>query len=256
VKKELVPSLRVVIPSRRRIEILQRSSIHFFPYATITVAEEEMDDYTQAFPEAEIVPHPDDVVGVSPTKQWILDNFDDEAICIVDDDIYKVIGLIGIRPIEYHDPLDVLQIIQNAANVAFGTGAPIFGFTQVWADPRKFRAFDPFSFTSWTGSIIGFVGRDLRYDPKLHLRGDVDICLQALKTHRITFQDQRFSFMMRDRIGTPGGGAVTRSSERDQFEIDYLHKKWGKHLEYRLGKGQYTCSVHVRRRQKMTELKK
>ena len=249
-------SLRVVIPTRRRVDILGRSAIHLFPGATLYVAEEELADYQTAFPDNEIVTHPNDVVGVSPIKQWILNHFDDEAICIVDDDIYKVIGLIGIRPVEYHDPLDVLQIVQNAANIAHHIGAPIFGFSQVWADPRKFRAFDPLSFTSWTGSIIGFVDRSLSYDPKLQLRGDVDICLQAMLTQRITYQDQRFSFMMRDRIGTPGGGAVSRSKERDDFEIDYLHKKWGKHLEYRLGKGQYHCSINVRRRQKMTELNK
>ena len=255
-KRNLKQSLRVVIPSRKRVDILGRSAIHLFPNATLCIAEEELEDYQPAFPDNEIVTHPDDVIGIVPVRQWILDNFDDEAICMVDDDVYKVIGLIGIRPITFHDPADVLRIVQNAANIAFGIGAPIFGFSQVWADPRKFRAMDPFSFTSWVGLVIGLIGRSLSYDSKLRLRDDVDICLQAMLTQRITYQDQRFSFMMRDRIGTPGGGAVSRSKERDDFEINYLHKKWGKHLQYRLGKGQYTCSVQVNRRQKMTELRK
>lgn len=253
--RELKPKeLRVVIPSRQRAQLLVENALRLFPYATVTVAESELDEYRAVLPadllaEGRLVPHPDSVTGIAPIRQWCLDNFDEEALVFADDDTYRVQSLVGIVPVPITDVGDILQILENTATVAAGVGAPVFGFDQSF-DVRKFSPFKPFSFNAWSGGVIGMVGRSIRYDPGLRLRADIDYCLQALLSpqHRVTFQDSRFSFMHR-RFGVTGGNAINRSEERNRQEIAYLERKWGQWLRVKQAKSTTRLIVEVPRQQ-------
>ena len=253
--RALSPTLRVVIPSKGRQGLIGKAALRLFPDATVTVAESEVAAYAgvtypdgrRLISEEQLVPHPDDVSGIGPIRQWVLDHFDDECIVMVDDDVYELVLLVHYVPRKMSQPEVVRQVVHNAANVAQGIGAPVFGFNQAW-DVRKFRPFEPFSLNSWAGGVIGIIGRDLRYDPNLRLRADIDFCLQALQRKRITFIELRFSFMHR-RFGVAGGNASNRSSRRNEEEIAYLQRKWGDHLKVADKKTTTRLSIHVPRRQ-------
>lgn len=253
--RSLTPALRVVIPSKGRQQVIGRAALRLFPGATVTVAESEMESYAaiadpggrRLIGEDRLIPHPDDVSGIAPIRQWVLDHFDEECIVMVDDDVYELVFLVHYVPRKMSDPAVVQQVVYNAANVAQGIGAPVFGFNQAW-DVRKFKPYEPFTLNSWAGGVIGIIGRDLRYDLNLRLRADIDFCLQALLHKRLTFIENRFSFMHR-RFGLAGGNAGNRSSRRNEEELAYLKRKWGEHLQVDDKKTTTRLSINVPRRQ-------
>lgn len=253
--RELTPTLRVVIPSRGRPHVIGRAALRLFPAATVTVPESQMEHYAglatasgeRLIPPERLIPHPDDVRGIAPIRQWVLDHFDDECLVMAADDVYDLVFLVHYVPRRMSRPDVVAQVVTNAANVAYGIGAPVFGFNQAW-DVRKFRPFEPFTLNSWVGGVIGIIGRDLQYDTNLRLRADIDFCLQALLHKRLTFVELRFSFLHR-RFGVTGGNAASRSSRRNEDEIAYLQRKWGSHLNVADKKTTTRLSLAVKRRQ-------
>jgi hypothetical protein len=221
--------------------------VRLFLDPVVTVAESEADDYASL--PCEVVTHPDDVKGIGPLRQWVLDHFDDEVVVMADDDLLKVYTLIGQRKRTITKPDSIAQILENAVEIARGMGAPVFGFNQAW-DVRKFQPQDPLHFHGWTGGVIGIIGRELQFDKNLLLRADVDFCLQALLEFRTVFIDQRFSFVHRRFVGS-GGNAHLRSAERNERELGYLQDKWGKWLSVRQTKTTTRLVVNVLRRQRL-----
>jgi hypothetical protein len=239
--------MRVVIPSRGRAETLHKKALALFPDATVCVGESEADSYVKAgVPSDQIVTHPDSVVGIGPLRQWILNAFDDRYLLQVDDDVKAVKCLAHLHLRTVTDPLSVRRIVVNAAHCADDIGASVFGFNQAW-DVRKFQPFTPFKINSWAGGVVGFVGRKHKYDTKLLLRADIDFWLRCLLEDRVTWLDDRFSFV-HSRFTGAGGNAANRSDERTKLEIDRILKRWKKHLALSSGKGTLRLVVRVQRR--------
>jgi len=237
--------VRVVIVSRERQALVKKKALKLFPDATLCVGESEAKAYAAACPGSEIITHPDDVVGIAPLRQWVLDNFEDERICMVDDDVSAMLSLPGLMYRKITLTSSIRLVVETAAQCAADVGTAVFGFNQAW-DVRKFRPQSPFLLSSWTGGVIGIVGRTVRYDPNLLLRADIDYCLQTLMKHRVVWIENRISFV-HDRTGRIGGNSVVRSSKREEFELDYLKKKWGKYLHFTRTKTTLRLKVRVDR---------
>jgi hypothetical protein len=227
-----------------------RRVLGLFPGALVVVHEDEVDDY--AVLGADLLAHPPEVQGIAPLKNWILDHVEDEVVFIVDDDIsmLKAMGGRPRRSAPITDPRAIVRILANAERMARGLGAPVFGFNQNGGDVRKFRNQEPFSICGWVGGAMGIIGRDLRFDPALKMRADIDFCLQAQLTDRCIFIDLRFAFV-EQRFNNTGGNAHMRSAARNQRELAYLQQKWGKWLSVRPGKTTVRLLVNVTRRQNL-----
>lgn len=248
-------ALRVVIPSRKRVRVLAAGALSLFPYATVTVAQSEMDDYGPLCRDrdVELIPHADNITGIAPIRQWVLDTLDEECILFVDDDVYKIRSALGYRGMDLTDAGVARSIVESAATIAKGIGTAFFGFNQAGGDVRKFRPYKPFLLNSWAGGVVGIIGRDVRYDTALLLRADIDFTLQTLQHKRVTFVDNRYSFVHR-RFGLTGGNATNRSSERNKAEIAYLQRKWGEYLDVRDVKSTTRLIVRVPRHQGFIKL--
>lgn len=243
-------SLRVVIPSRGRADECKQA-LRLFPTATVVVHTHEYDLYRQALPErVEIVPH-DKEGGIAPIRQWVLDNFEEEAILFVDDDVryLKVVAGFATASRIIRDPRAIAQVIENTAHIASEIGSPIFGFAQTGGDVRKYHPPDPINMTGWVGSVIGVVGRDITYDTTLRMRADIDFCLRAQLEKRFIYVDTRFAFIHHQMFAHKGGNAHMRSAERSQREIDQLRQRWGNWVQVVKGKGVVRILVKVKRRQ-------
>jgi hypothetical protein len=184
---------------------------------------------------------------MGPLRQWMIDHAPEPAVFMVDDDVSALYSLVGTYKRRITDPVDVRQVVENAAECAHGVGAPIFGFNQAW-DVRKFLPQKPLSFTGWVGGAVGVIGRAPLYDTSLRLRADIDACLTALLKHRVIFRDDRFAFVHR-RFGGTGGNAVSRSEAQHTKEIAYLRAKWGPHLHVQSTKTAIRLVVDVPRTQ-------
>lgn len=240
-------SVRIIIPSRKREKVLRDSSLPLFPTATVCVAESEEASYRRLTDH--IVTHPDSISGIGPLRQWILDNFHEDRLLQVDDDVYALIALTGNKIRRITDPATVLQLVENTAECAAGAGAKIWGFNQTW-DIRKYKPQKPITLCGWVGGVIGVVGREAKWDTGLKLRADIDACLTSLLKHRITYTDLRFSFAQR-RFEGAGGNALQRSSEGHEREIRHLQRKWGTYLSVRRSKTTVLLRVHVQRSRPM-----
>ena len=184
--------MKIVIPSKGRSNILWERALRLFPDAIVCVGESDVKDYSRVTDN--LLVHPDEVVGIGPLRQWILDNVDDEIVVQVDDDVQSLYALTGISKRTIDKPEIAKRVIATTALCAKEAGARVFGFNQTW-DVRKFMPFKPFLLNSWTGGVVGVIGKGLRYDTFLRLRADIDFCLQSLQKDRIVWIDNRFSFV-------------------------------------------------------------
>lgn len=238
--------MQVVIPSKSRPTECQHA-LTLFPGAIVVVNEEQLDLYRDVG--AELLPHPRDLRGIGPLKNWILDNVPGD-IFVVDDDVRHVRSPVG-EPTKSHiirDPEIIAGFIRNTAEIARGMGAPVFGYDQTAGDSRKYRAQDPLRFHGWVGAAMGFIGREIRFDENLRIRADIDFCMTAMLEKRVIVIDNRYSFIHHKRWSYPGGNAGSRSGKRNQTEIAYLQKKWGQWLTVKRAGTTIRIIVNVKRR--------
>jgi len=235
--------LKIVIPSKGRAETLQEKALRLFPDALVCVGDDEVEAYGKITDR--LLVHPATVVGIGPLRQWVLDHVEDPCVVMVDDDVTHVYSQVGFHKRRIEDADTARALVERLAILAQDAGARVFGFQQA-ARPLTYANFRPFSLNTWVGGLVGIVGRELRYDPSLLLRADIDFCLQSLMRDRFVLVDGRYSFI-HTRFAGKGGNALNRSSERHAREIAYLKKKWGPYLEEVQAKGTTRLVVKVRR---------
>ena len=223
--------------------MIRKATLRLVPDATVCVGASERDTYRKVT--RRLLVHPDEVVGIGPLRQWILDNVPERTVVMADDDIQCVYSIVGFYKERLDDPHAAQAILERTAILAEDAGVAVVGFNQAW-DVRKYNPFKPFGFSSWVGGVIGIIGRDLRYDTGLLLRADIDYCLQSLLRHRIILVEQRYWFVHM-RFGGSGGNAALRSEERHKKEILYLRRKWGRYVAVRPVKTSIRLIVNVDR---------
>jgi len=201
---------------------------------TILVCESEHDLYLESIPEPQrhkIEVIPDNYRGLAMVRNFILKTYPEEIVVMMDDDIIGFACLTHETQYKIMDKATINQIIANTAVVARDAGAHVFGYNQAW-DVRKIRTNQPFALNQWVGGVVGVIGRDLKFDENNKLRVDVDYCLQSMLKHRITWRDDRFSFIQA-RFTNTGGNSVFRTKESDDQEQEYLKDKWGRYIQFR-----------------------
>lgn len=235
--------MKLVIPSKGRADTIAERALLLFPSATVCVGSDEVDAYSRHT--QNLLVHPPEVVGIGPLRQWILDHVEDRTVVMVDDDVRYFVSQCGFRSRRFEDPVAAGAIVERLAIAAEDAGVRVFGFYQ-GGGPLNYKNTNPFSFNHWVGGLIGIIGREIRFDPSLILRADIDFCLQSLMRDRIIMTDCRYS-LIHTRFGGKGGNCVNRSSERHAREIAYLQRKWGKYLEVAQAKGTTRLVVKVER---------
>lgn len=235
--------MEIIIISRSRWKDLPKKSLRLFPDATVCVHECEVQHYRKLTDK--VLVHPDEIVGIGPIRQWVIDNVKDETVVICDDDITHVYSQVGYHKVRIEDPETAQAIVERTAILAGDAGLSVFGFQQ-GARPMSYSNCRPFSLATWTGGVVGVIGKDLKYDTSLLLRADIDFCLQSLMRDRFVLIDGRYSFI-HTRFAGQGGNAAQRSSERHEREIAYLKRKWGQYLRINKAKGTIRLNINVER---------
>lgn len=221
--------MKVVIPSRWRENEIHKMSLSIFPGATICVEDTEVENYARCGVK-DILPHPP-MPSLAAIRNWMIDNVDDNCFFMPDDDIVCVYSAVGKSFRKYTDPAVIMQIIENAGDMAVNIGAGYFGFNQSMR-PYAFSPFQPIKFSAWVGTAVGIIGKDVHYDTAFSLHDDFDFSMQQLLKKRIIFCDQRFHFSSVERLRNKGGNTKFRSPEREQAEIKLLKQKWGDYMSY------------------------
>jgi hypothetical protein len=107
-------SCKYLIISRSRSDII--SSWRLFPFASILVPESEKSLYEYLDNKIETVP--DSIVGLGQLRNWILDNYDEEAIIMIDDDITECRCICRESYYKVTDVEEIKAVLLNALNCA------------------------------------------------------------------------------------------------------------------------------------------
>lgn len=237
-------SIKILILSRSRYNSI--STVRIVPdFIEILVPESQKKLYETRVKNP-IITIPDDVKGLGRVRNWVLDNFPEETIIMLDDDITHCYCFTGKLTREIKDKEAVVEILVNDAIMAKDLGTNVFGYNQT--DIRKYRGQEPFRLNSWVGGVIGVIGRDQRFrdDP---FKVDVDFCLQTLMNRRVVWCDDRFGFAQ-FRDTNVGGNAEFRTEKAFENSMKTLKEKWGNYISFSdRHKGQVRTSIHVPRKQ-------
>lgn len=242
--------MEIVIPSRRRAATIRRHSLRLFPHAIVLVDERERDDYAPVAPR--LITHPS-LPTLGRIRQYALDTINDEVLIMADDDVTCCTYTGAERTTTTRDPERIASILEVTAQCAMDAGCSLFGFNQTAGHRGKANLLRPFLLSSWVGTVIGFIGRSLRYDPRISNHDDIDICVSALLRDRIIWQDNLHGFVHDNGTGT-GGLSSHRRDEEVKAARDYLLRKWGSAIKMKTSRTRTGLALNISRKADTTFL--
>lgn len=184
--------------------------------------------YREHYPDAEYLVHPDDVVGLPPKRNWIVQQVGE--VFMIDDDITSIVDLTtppnsghtGIRPDK------VPTLIERCRDTARELGAFVYGFASN-ANHQQFMPQRPFKLTGYVlGGAFGMrEGHGLWWHPDC-IQEDYWISALNAHYHRIIFRDNRVGFHPKDTFKSEGGLSGTRTMRDMADAVRILQDHFGK----------------------------
>ena len=204
---------------------------HILPSTIYCVHSFEAEEYRARG--VEVLEMPDEIRGnIARVRNWLVDwavGQGETEILLLDDDIarfgcfYRTTGADALMGDAAEDK------VEHCFRVAEEWGVALWGVNCV-SDKGGYREYTPFSNKSYcTASFHGLRLNSLgaiRYDERLPLKEDYDICLQVLNRDRKLL---RFNFLhlLKDDHGNQGGCAMYRNLDKERQQMDLLISKWG-----------------------------
>lgn len=225
---------RLVVPSRGRAEQIP-GLMALLPSATICVDEGEEADYKPVVPRRRLLLHPP-LPSMGAIRQWILDNVKTRSVCMCDDDLTAVVCMVGRKTRRITDPVAIQQIIENGVQICDDLEIPLFGWNRD-AQLLHFRATNSFKIRGLVMMCFVVRGRELRFDPELSDREDVDISLRSLEACGVTLVDRRFYFASGGYLQGKGGLQGVRTEEYVREGRETLLRRWGRYVVFGASKG-------------------
>jgi hypothetical protein len=207
------------------------SSDKVFRNAKIVIPESQRDDYKkyQYSNGCELLIIPDEADGnVSRKRNYVMDNFGDMGngnIVLVDDD-YDYLGMIENRRQIKLNCDQVEELLRNGFQMCRDLGTVMWGLN-VQSDPKFYREYSPFSMLSvCLGPFQAFCNNPIRYDERIYLKEDYDMCLQVLHRYHKILRFNKFFYLV-NHINKTGGVVSYRTRQKEMEHMLLLEKKWG-----------------------------
>jgi len=225
--------VKIVIPSHKRADRVKTAAI--VEGAIICVPKSQEAAYRRHNPESEILPHPDEIVGLAPKRNWIYQKCGD--VMMLDDDLTRFSRLYleaNSLQVSRVTPDQAARIIQQTAYTAKQLGAYVFGFSSV-ADARNFKPQKPFRFTGYcNGSSFGMLKNSRVFFHKEAVAvEDYFASLINAYYHRYAFFDLRFGFVQQKTFKSLGGQAEFRSKKSEEQDYRLLRRMFGEVIQQR-----------------------
>jgi hypothetical protein len=220
--------IKVIIPTYKRAGSV--TTLEHVDPAALCVTESEYDAYRRHYPDADIVVHPDSIVGLALKRQWIYDKFGN--VFMLDDDIKAVYRLYMRQTGPKLRPEETYNIIQWCGNMAKLSGCFLFGFNKN-PSPIIYSPFTPIEMTGViTGCAFGMLeGSRLRFTAESTAVEDFYISGLNAHYHRKAFIDKRFNFVQDQTFTKRGGQSMHRSLETERKDTLFLRKCFGETVE-------------------------
>lgn len=216
--------IKIVIPTYKRAGIV--TTLDHVANAALCVTESEHDVYRRQHPKADIIVHPDSIIGLAPKRQWIYEKFGN--VFMLDDDITAVYRLYMRQLGPKLKPQETWNIIQWCGNMAKLSGCYLFGFNKN-PSPIIYSPFAPIEMSGViTGCAFGMLeGSRLRFTSESTAVEDFYISGLNAHYHRKAFIDKRFNFVQDQTFTKRGGQSVHRNLDTERKDTLFLRKCFG-----------------------------
>ena len=200
-------SIKIVIPSYKRADKVLTKDI--IKDAIICVPDSQKEEYAEYCPNNEIVCHPDEIKGLVPKRNWMVQKFGE--LFMMDDDIagiQKVYGKMNDSALVDKDPERNYKRVQELYDMAKCFGVHLFGFSPNFG-PLYFNEFKPLRLDSKiTGCAYGVIKSPNTWWPEdLKLKEDFWISGLVKYQERMILCDCRFYVCQKNTFDSGGGGA-------------------------------------------------
>ena len=217
--------IKIFSPSYKRSKDVKTHKI--FPGVIYCVHEFEFAEYKAEG--LNCMPLPDKLRGnLSKVRNYILDNYINGVGLMIDDDIEALkIWSLGEDNLPMSKSIeDPEQFVEMGFNLCEEAECKVWG-VNIIGDKGSYREYTPLSFTNYvSGSFMGFINNDLRFDVNLPLKEDYDYTLQNLNKYRKLLRIN-FAFMVKKDHGNLGGCADVRTVIKEREQMKLFQKKWG-----------------------------
>lgn len=215
--------MKIVSPSWKRANSC--FSHKYIPSLQYVVCEDQADSYRKN--NLPILVCPNSAQGnVSRVRNWILDNVEDERICITDDDL-SCIAIWNGNKRRKLKRTEVESWIDQGFDLASEFGVKYWGINII-PDKGAYREYTPFALKSVILGPFGGFFKDFkpRYDEGLPLKEDYDLSIQALNMYRKILRINFAHYECKQHTNV-GGCASYRTIQREKEQFDKLQRKWG-----------------------------
>jgi hypothetical protein len=240
-----LPEPTIICPTHGRA-----GRVHVFdvlPDIPLCVAESQAPAYAAAHPDAELIIHPDTVVGIAPKRQWLVDRY--ENVMMFDDDVTTIVDMqvpAGEQQ-RIRDPQKIRDIVHRLFDMAEGLGAYVLGLS-TYADPVLYRPQNPFSLRHMvSGHCLGLRKHDqLRFPDMADLLTD-DLWVSAMSAyhHRVLLTDNRYGTSVAKTWHETGGMATHRTWSRVVDNERFLTELFGEAIRRRRESARSTLSIEI-----------
>lgn len=222
----------VCAPSYKRADNIRTKS--YLPFINLYVAYEEYEKYIQYNKDTKIIQCEKGIQGnISRVRNYIikkeLQENNRDAVCIVDDDMKGVYFWEGGKANKV-DTDNFILFLYKYTLLAKDLGVYLWGIN-VNQDKQVYRAYTPFSLTSYIGSpfMVFLKGNNCWFDDRLSLKEDYDMTLQQLNKNRKVLRINKYYYIVK-QSEQAGGCASYRNYTEEERQFNLLQKKWGKNI--------------------------
>lgn len=232
-------SFGIYIPSYKRAKTCLTHQ--FLEYYQYVVRDSERASYEEAGIKPEnILSVPDDQInGMVKVNQWLIDNAKEDVICILDDDIRRMVYRLDNAE-DMQGPEEVTAELERIAQIMVDLG---IGFGAVDATVTPWNYDSEFAFRGCSGAIR-WVNRPVfkaRCVEALEYNYDLDVVLQELMLNRIILKPKYICAL--DVADKTEGGASDKSRNDQIASVELMKAKWGKYFSYNFRTNKPTINV-------------
>lgn len=226
-------NISVCCPSYKRPVV---RTLKYLPFCKVFVDNSEAEEYRTHNKGANIIACPDGVQGnVARVRNYILNTeFKNgaDAVCIVDDDINRIARFVIDKETNYayeHKTIETdefFNFLEKYSILCDEFGFKLWG-VNINKDSLSYRHCVPFSTVSVIlGPFSVHLNNPIRYDEKLPLKEDYDLCIQHLNKYRgvLRVNSVHYDCLQSEN---KGGCAAMRNKQREKEQFELLQKKWG-----------------------------
>ena len=219
-------SLGIYIPSYRRAATCVTHK--FLEHYQYVVRKSEEAAYRAAGIEHILAVDDDKINGMAKVNQWLIDNAPEEIICILDDDITRMLYRLDTSE-DITDPETVTAEIERFAQVMLDLR---IGFGSVDATCRPYCYDAEFAFKGCAGAIR-WINRPVfkaRCNEAFEFNYDLDVILQELMVNRVILKSKHLCAL--GLTDTNEGGASDKQRKAQIATVELMKAKWGRYFQY------------------------